>query len=88
MQLVSNVIFCCYVWVGVASHLLTHRSTTPSPSLPLFLGQIGWLELRAPAPDMRVGSLGVCVACGVGVHEFYVFHFLLSLSFTNISTIK
>jgi hypothetical protein len=66
MQLVSTAISCRYVWVGVASHLLSHRNTTPSPSpsLALFLGQIGWPELRAPAPDMRVGSWGVCV-CGL-----------------------
>jgi hypothetical protein len=35
------------------------------------------------------GQLGcVRVACGVGVREFYIFHFLLFLSFTNINTIK
>jgi hypothetical protein len=32
MQLVSSAISCRYVWVGVASHLLTYRNTNPSLS--------------------------------------------------------
>jgi hypothetical protein len=76
MQLVSSAISCRYVWMGVASHLLTHRNTAPFPSLPL-----GWQELRAPAPDMRVGSLGACV-CGLWCWRAWVLCFpFLFISF-------
>jgi hypothetical protein len=82
MQQVSSAISYRYMWVGVASHLLTYRNTNPSLSLPLFLSQTGWQDcVHQHQACAWTAWVCACVACGVGVREFmfslFFYFFLL-----------
>jgi hypothetical protein len=89
MQLVSSAISCRYMWVGVASHLLTHRILLPVPhSLSFSVKLDGRSCVHLHQTCAWAAWVCACVACGVGMREFYVFYFLLFLSFMNINTIK
>jgi hypothetical protein len=83
MQLVSSAISCRYVWVGVASHLLTYRNTNPSlsHSLSFSVKLDGKSCVHQHQACAWAAWVCACVACGVGVREFmfslFFYFFLL-----------